>query len=117
MFTVNLGGNDGVFDRACRQLGEVIAGAREALAMTHEDVARIAHVSPLTVRRVEAGELGPFSIGSIVRIGEAVDVVVDFDLVPRYEELLVLAATTDRLVRVLAPVTPPDWIGGGDMGS
>ncbi len=91
------------FERAARALGTAITEARERLALTPEQLARIAHVSPLTVRRVESGELRPFTIDAICRIGLAVDIEVDFDLVPRWDELAVVAATTERPVQVLVP--------------
>ncbi len=102
MMRFDLGGGGESFEAVCRSIGDILRRRREEMELSPEEVARAAHASPATVRRIESGELGPFSLGTLERIAHALDIHVDFDVVPRVEELLVLAAATDRPVRVYA---------------
>ncbi len=95
-------------------VGRAYATARSALGLTIEEVALAARVAPATVRRVEAGEVAPFTLTTLERIGRALDVDLGLEFYPLREELFVLAATVPSPVHALVRVPPPALVDEAD---
>ncbi len=89
-------------------LGRAFAAARARLGMTIEEVSLAARVAPATVRRVEAGEVAPFTLNTLERIGRALDADFELEFYPLQEELIVLASVVEAPVRVLVRVPLPE---------